>query len=87
MELNLQAVKTSLNIDYPDSDAYLLLLLDGSIETAERITGIKKEDFNSALKIAVLSDIAFAFENRGNEAEVENNSIKVFRKFAKRAML
>ena len=87
MELNLQIIKQSLNIDYTDNDDYLELLLDASIERAENITGIERFDFNSELKMAVISDIGFAFENRGNEAEVQNNSIKIFRKYSKRAML
>lgn len=87
MELTLRIVKQSLNIDYTDNDDYLELLLDASIERAENITGIDRLDFNFELQMAIISDIGFAFENRGNEAEVQNNSIKVFRKYSKRAML
>lgn len=86
MELNLQIVKQSLNIDYSDNDAYLQLLLDANIKKAEEITGIDCLDFNSEIKLAILEDVAFDFENRGSE-NANNNTIAVYRRYSKRAML
>lgn len=85
--ITLETVKAFLNIDFPDNDGYITSLIGTAKERAMRITGIEDSDtFNAEIKNAMLEDIAFMYQNRGDDPVVHIGSIATYRRYSKRPM-
>jgi uncharacterized phage protein (predicted DNA packaging) len=78
--ITLVEVKEYLNIDFDDYDSMLQTMLDASIDRAETITGIDEDNFNSEIKLAVMKDVAFAFENRGSNSQINTDTLATYRR-------
>ncbi|MGJ1362887.1 head-tail connector protein [Sphingobacterium spiritivorum] len=91
--VTLEEVKEALNIDYPDVDGFLSILLGGAIQRAERITGRNYTDtskdnyevMEDDIKKAVIQDVATNYSVRddigaeGAENTSNNASIYTYR--------
>lgn len=78
--ITLVEVKEYLNIDFDDYDSMLEGMLDASIDRAETITGVDKDNFNSEIKLAIMKDVAFAFENRGSNSQINTDTLATYRR-------
>ena len=78
--ITLVEVKEYLNIDFNDYDNMLQRMLDASIDRAETITGVDKDNFNSEIKLAIMKDVAFAFENRGSNSQLNTDTLATYRR-------
>lgn len=72
--ITLVSIKEYLNIDFDDYDNMLQIMLDASIDRAKTITGVDEDNFNSEIKLAIMKDVAFAFENRGGSSQININT-------------
>lgn len=85
--LTVNTVKEYLNIDFPDNDDYISSLIATANDRAMSITGIEDPGtFNDEIKNAMLEDIAFMYQNRGDASMVNINSIAIYRRYSKRPM-
>ena len=78
--ITLISVKKYLNIDFDDYDNMLQIMLDASIDRAKTITGVDKLSFNSEIKLAIMKDVAFAFENRGSNSQINTDTLATYRR-------
>ncbi len=78
--ITLVEVKEYLNIDFDDYDSMLQMMLDASIDRAETLTGLDEDNFNSEIKLAVMKDVAFAFENRGSNSQLNTDTLATYRR-------
>ena len=85
--LSLDTVKEFLNIDFSDNDDYITSLIGMANDRAMSITGIEDSDtFNAEIKNAMLEDIAYMYQNRGDDPVVHIGSIATYRRYSKRPM-
>ena len=85
--LPLETVKNYLNIDFADNDAYISLLISVVNDRAVSITGIQESGlFNQEVNNAMLEDIAFMYQNRGDASSVNIGSIATYRRYSPRPM-
>ena len=85
--LSLDTVKAYLNIDFADNDDYITSLIGMALDRATSITGIEDSSaFNAEIKNAMLEDIAFMYQNRGDDPVVHIGSIATYRRYSKRPM-
>ena len=78
--ITLISVKEYLNIDFDDYDNMLQIMLDASIDRAKTITGVDEDNFNSEIKLAIMKDVAFAFENRGSNSHINTDTLATYRR-------
>jgi len=78
--ITLVEVKEYLNIDFDDYDSMLQTMLDASIDRAEAITGLDSDNFNADVKLAVMKDVTFAFENRGSNSQINTDTLATYRR-------
>ena len=78
--ITLVEVKEYMNIDYPDLDGTIQIMLDASIDRAKTITGVDEDNFNSEIKLAIMKDVAFAFENRGSNSQINTDTLATYRR-------
>jgi uncharacterized phage protein (predicted DNA packaging) len=78
--ITLVEVKEYLNIDFDDYDSMLQVMLDASIDRAKTLTGLDSDNFNSEIKLAVMKDVAFAFENRGSNSQINTDTLATYRR-------
>lgn len=78
--ITLVEVKKYLNIDFDDYDSMLQTMLDASIDRAKTITGLEEDNFNSDVKLAIMKDVAFAFENRGSNSQINTDTLATYRR-------
>ena len=78
--VTLVEVKEYMNVDYPDLDGTIQIMLDASIDRAETITGVDEDNFNSEIKLAIMKDVAFAFENRGSNSQINTDTLATYRR-------
>ena len=78
--ITLVEVKKYLNIDFDDYDSMLQIMLDASIDRAKTITGVDEDNFNSEIKLAIMKDVAFAFENRGSNSQINTDTLATYRR-------
>ena len=85
--LTLDTVKEFLNIDFADNDDYITSLIGMANDRAMSITGIEDSStFNDEIKNAMLEDIAYMYQNRGDDPAVHIGSIATYRRYSKRPM-
>ena len=85
--LTLDTVKEYLNIDFADNDDYISSLIWVAFDRAMSITGIGEGGtFNAEVNNAMLEDIAFMYQNRGDASSVNINSIAIYRRYSTRPM-
>ena len=85
--LTLETVKEYLNIDFTDNDDYISSLIWVAFDRAMSITGIGEGgSFNAEVNNAMLEDIAFMYQNRGDASMVNINSISTYRRYSTRPM-
>lgn len=85
--LTLDTVKEFLNIDFTDNDDYISSLIWVAYDRAMSITGIVEGgSFNAEIKNAMLEDIAYMYQNRGDASSVNINSIATYRRHSTRPM-
>ena len=78
--ITLVEVKEYLNIDFNDYDSMLETMLDASIDRAKTLTGLDEDNFNAEIKLAIMKDVAFAFENRGSDSKENANTLATYRR-------
>ena len=78
--ITLVEVKEYMNVDYPDLDGTIQIMLDASIDRAKTITGVDEDNFNSEIKLAIMKDVAFAFENRGSNSQINTDTLATYRR-------
>ena len=78
--ITLVEVKKYLNIDFDDYDSMLQIMLDASIDRAKTITGVDEDNFNAEIKLAIMKDVAFAFENRGSNSQINTDTLATYRR-------
>ena len=78
--ITLVEVKEYLNIDFDDYDSMLERMLDASIDRAKTLTGLDSDNFNADVKLAIMKDVAFAFENRGSNSQINTDTIATYRR-------
>ncbi len=78
--ITLVEVKEYLNIDFDDYDSMLQIMLDASIARAKTLTGLDSDNFNADVKLAIMKDVAFAFENRGSNSQINTDTIATYRR-------
>ena len=78
--ITLISVKEYLNIDFDDYDCMLQIMLDASIDRAKTITGVDEDNFNSDIRLAIMKDVAFAFENRGSNSQINTDTLAIYRR-------
>ena len=85
--LSLETVKEYLNIDFADNDGYLNSLILTAFDRAVSITGLDEgASFNEEINNAMLEDVAFMYQNRGDASSVNINSISTYRRYSTRPM-
>lgn len=85
--LTLETVKAFLNIDFADNDDYISSLIWVAFDRAMSITGmVEGGSFNAEIKNAMLEDIAYMYQNRGDASMVNINSIAIYRRYSTRPM-
>ena len=78
--ITLVEVKKYMSLDFDDYDSMLQIMLDASIDRAKTITGVDEDDFNSDVKLAIMKDVAFAFENRGSNSQINTDTLATYRR-------
>lgn len=78
--ITLADVKDYMPIDFDDYDSMLQTMLDASIDRAKTITGVDEDNFNSEIKLAIMKDVAFAFENRGSNSQLNTDTLATYRR-------
>ena len=78
--ISLVEVKEYLNIDFDDYDSMLERMLDASIDRAKTLTGLDSDNFNADVKLAIMKDVAFAFENRGSNSQLNTDTLATYRR-------
>ena len=78
--ITLVEVKEYMNVDYPDLDGTIQIMLDASIDRAKTVTGVDEDNFNSEIKLAIMKDVAFAFENRGSNSQINTDTLATYRR-------
>ena len=78
--ITLVEVKKYLNIDFDDYDSMLQIMLNASIDRAKTITGVDEDNFNSDVRLAIMKDVAFAFENRGSNSQINTDTLAIYRR-------
>lgn len=78
--ISLVEVKEYLNIDFDDYDSMLERMLDAAIDRAKTLTGLDEDNFNSEIKLAIMKDVAFAFENRGSNSQINTDTLATYRR-------
>lgn len=78
--ITLVEVKEYLNIDFDDYDSMLERMLDASIDRAKTLTGLDSDNFNADVKLAIMKDVAFAFENRGSNSQINTDTLATYRR-------
>lgn len=78
--ITLVEVKEYMNVDYPDLDGTIQIMLDASIDRATTVTGVNEDNFNSEIKLAIMKDVAFAFENRGSNSQLNTDTLATYRR-------
>jgi len=78
--ITLVEVKEYLNIDFDDYDSMLERMLDASIARAKTLTGLDSDNFNADVKLAIMKDVAFAFENRGSNSQLNTDTLATYRR-------
>jgi hypothetical protein len=78
--ITLVEVKEYMNVDYPDLDGTIQIMLDASIDRATTVTGVDEDNFNSEIKLAIMKDVAFAFENRGSNSQINTDTLATYRR-------
>ena len=78
--ITLADVKDYMPIDFEDYDSMLQIMLDASIDRAKTITGVDEDNFNSEIKLAIMKDVAFAFENRGSNSQINTDTLATYRR-------
>ena len=78
--ITLISVKDYMNVDYPDLDGTIQIMLDASIDRAKTLTGVDEDNFNSEIKLAIMKDVAFAFENRGSNSQINTDTLATYRR-------
>ena len=78
--ITLVEVKEYMNVDYPDLDGTIQIMLDASIDRATTVTGVDEDNFNSEIKLAIMKDVAFAFENRGSNSQLNTDTLATYRR-------
>ena len=78
--ITLVEVKKYLNIDFDDYDSMLDMMLGASIDRAKTITGVDEDNFNSDINLAIMKDVAFAFENRGSNSQINTDTLAIYRR-------
>ena len=78
--ITLVEVKEYMNVDYPDLDGTIQIMLDASIDRATTVTGVNEDNFNSEIKLAIMKDVAFAFENRGSNSQINTDTLATYRR-------
>lgn len=88
--VTLIEVKEALNIDFEDQDSYLLTLLQGAVQRAEKMTGrnytnSELESFECMggdIKKAIIQDVATNYANRddfgGDGADSTSNNASIY---------
>lgn len=85
--ITLVEVKAFMNIDFADNDDYISSLIWVAFDRAMSITGIGEGgSFNAEVNNAMLEDIAFMYQNRGDSSMVNINSISTYRRYSIRPM-
>lgn len=82
--ITIVEVKEYLNIDFDDYNSMLQIMLDASIDRAKTITGVDKDNFNSEIRLAIMKDVAFAFENRGSNSQINTDTLATYRRNSSR---
>ena len=78
--ITLVEVKEYMNVDYPDLDGTIQIMLDASIDRAKRLTGLDEDNFNADVRLAIMKDVAFAFENRGSNSQLNTDTLATYRR-------
>ena len=78
--ITLVEVKEYMNVDYPDLDGTIQIMLDASIDRATTVTGVDEDNFNSEIKLAIMKDVAFTFENRGSNSQINTDTLATYRR-------
>ena len=78
--ITLVEVKKYMNIDFDDYDSMLQMMLDASIDRAKTITGVDEDNFNADVRLAIMKDVAFAFENRGSNSQINTDTLAIYRR-------
>jgi len=77
--ITLVEVKKYMSLDFDDYDSMLQIMLDASIDRAKTLTGLDEDNFNAEIKLAIMKDVAFAFENRGSNSKEDANTLVAYR--------
>jgi len=77
--ITLVEVKKYMRLDFDDYDSMLQIMLDASINRAKTLTGLDSDNFNAEIKLAIMKDVAFAFENRGSNSKENANTLVAYR--------
>ena len=78
--ITLVEVKKYMNLDFDDYDSMLQMMLDASIDRAKTLTGLDEDNFNAEIKLAIMKDVAFAFENRGSNSQINTDTLAIYRR-------
>ena len=78
--ITLVEVKDYMNVDYPDLDGTIQIMLDASIDRAKRLTGLDEDNFSADVRLAIMKDVAFAFENRGSNSQINTDTLATYRR-------
>ena len=78
--VTLVEVKEYMNVDYPDLDGTIQIMLGASIDRAKTLTGVDEDNFNADIKLAIMKDVAFAFENRGSNSQINTDTLATYRR-------
>jgi hypothetical protein len=78
--ITLVEVKKYMSLDFDDYDSMLQVMLDASIDRAKTLTGLDSDNFNADVKLAIMKDVAFAFENRGSNSQLNTDTLATYRR-------
>ena len=78
--ITLVEVKKYMSLDFDDYDSMLQIMLDASIARAKTLTGLDEDNFNAEIKLAIMKDVAFAFENRGSNSQINTDTLATYRR-------
>jgi uncharacterized phage protein (predicted DNA packaging) len=78
--ITLVEVKKYMSLDFDDYDSMLERMLDASIDRAKTLTGLDSDNFNADVKLAIMKDVAFAFENRGSNSQINTDTLATYRR-------
>ena len=82
--INIEQVKSYLNIDFTDNDDYLQGLMDAVRSSATSIIGECLD--NAEVDNAMLEDIATRYQNRGETTTVNQSSMMTYRRLSIKPM-